>query len=198
MAQRTSLLFSLIAAATLALSAPAAHAANGVIDVEGVDSFFELGEGNSVLYATMDPFAEVVAISWNVNVTAFEPSWLSELSFSATDLNLTAGVLVAIADSDEFSGTQSYTGRLDLRDQGLAFRVGDDGVVRVEFYEFFNDRDVTPDGRWNYGTLTFETAAPIPEPSSMLLMALGIAGLGTLAARRRRPAPANLSVTPAA
>jgi hypothetical protein len=166
------------------LGTPAVHAGNGVLDVTGVNSFFEIGNGNTVLYAEVDPFAEIVAISWDVEITANDPSWLSEVSFAATDLALTTGVVVTLGEGDDFSGTRRYTGRINLSASGQAFLAGEDGVIRVEFYEFFNDSEVAPDATWNFGTLTFEVAA-VPEPASGLLLAAGFAGLALLKARRR-------------
>lgn len=168
------------------LSAGAVHAADGVLDVSGVDSFFEIGEGNTVLYADVAPFAQIVAISWNVEITSHDPSWLSEVSFAATDLGLAGGVVVTLGEGDDFSGTKQYTGRFDLLASGQSFQVGDDGVVRVEFFEYFNDLEVGPDSSWNYGTLTFEVAA-VPEPGTGLMALLGAGALVALH-RRRRPA----------
>jgi hypothetical protein len=130
--------------------------------------------------------ASVIGIGWNVNVTAFDPSWLSELvvgfgSSSANEVNLSVGI------GDDLPGTATYSsaGIVDLVELGFNFNAGADGIVRLEFFEGFNDPEVNPDGIWNSGTLTIQVAA-IPEPSTYAMMALGLLAVGGLARRKAR------------
>ena len=60
-----------------------------------------------------------------------------------------------------------------------------DGVVWVTVYESFNDAGNARDALITAGTLRIYTSAPIPEPSTYALMALGLAGIALVARRRR-------------
>ena len=177
---------------TLTGSVGGAAVASGVlsdtlVDVTGITSIAAQGTpGNIVRTFNVGAGSSVIGIGWDVNVTAFDPSWLSELavgfgSSSANEVNLRVGV------GDDDFGTASYTssGILDLVGLGLNFNVGADGILRLEFFESFNDAGVSPDGIWNSGTLTIQVAA-IPEPSTYAMMALGLLAVGGLARRKAR------------
>ena len=158
-----------------------------LVDVTGITSIAAQGTpGNIVRTFNVGAGASVIGIGWNVNVTAFDPSWLSELvvgfgSSSANEVNLSVGI------GDDLPGTATYSsaGIVDLVELGFNFNAGADGIVRLEFFEGFNDPEVNPDGIWNSGTLTIQVAA-IPEPSTYAMMALGLLAVGGLARRKAR------------
>lgn len=158
-----------------------------VVNVAGIDSIGAEGAaGNVVLTYNIGANSAVTGIGWDVNVSAFSPSWLSELvvgfgSSTAGAVNLSVGA------GDDMAGTASYSsgGIVDLIGLGLNFNVNADGVLRLEFFEGFNDGAVSPDGRWNSGLLTIQVAA-IPEPASYGLMAIGLLAVGAAARRRQR------------
>jgi hypothetical protein len=124
-----------------------------------------------------------------VTLFADAPSWLSEMvvQFGSTStpfqLSLTPGI------GDDFPGTESYSsgGVVDIVGLGLNFAVDTDGVLRLEFFEDFDDFPGDWDGEWLSGALTIQVSSrngTVPEPATYALMALAVIAGGV--ARRRR------------
>ncbi len=156
------------------------------LDVTGIDSFTTFrGAGNFVTFLQVAPFAHVTAIDFDVNLSAFDPSMLSGLAVIFTDSGITAGVSSRPGFGTDTPGTQSFVGGGDLIAQGLDFFVGSDGRLRLEFVETLDDASVSPDGRWNAGSLRF-TVSAVPEPGAFGLMAVGALGLAWQQLRPRR------------
>jgi hypothetical protein len=175
------------------LACTSVFAAPLVVNVAGIESYGEIGDtGNTVLTFNVGAFATITSIAYNVNVTAFSPSYLSEIGLYFGDTDQSTGVFFTPGFADADPGTGTYADSADLVDFGLAFQVGADGLLRLEFFEDFDDASISPDGIWNFGTITFTTDAvdvppggEAPEPATGMLMGAGLALMGYTARRRK-------------
>lgn len=169
------------------------------VDVAGVPSIGLFGDVNNVVFS-FDVGADktVIGISYDVSLTAFDPSFLSEISLAVTNSSASSGVFLTPGFGNDLSGTGTFAGLLDVAAAGLTFSVGTDGILRLEFFDAFDDPEVFPDGRWNFGTVTFSFADDndVPEPASGLLIGAGLAGIGYATRRRRiilKPLPVAIA-----
>ncbi|MCE4553607.1 PEP-CTERM sorting domain-containing protein [Roseateles cellulosilyticus] len=129
--------------------------------------------------------ALIYSLKWDVTLTANPGSYLSEMQLTFSD-RLGNGVTFTPGDGDDFDGTQRYTGFHDFRPDSQAFHVGGDGVLRLEFHDYYKDLPFDEaEGVWNSGILTFGIA-PVPEPETYALMLGGL--LLMLSAARRSKA----------
>jgi hypothetical protein len=182
---RSAFLPGLCAVACAATLASAQAATTVSFDVTGIESRNVFGSAENPVYVLqLAPFAEVTGIHFDVALTSYGPSWLSELGVFFTDTDINAGAGSFPGFGSDFNGTQRFMGFGDLVAQGLNFRVGANGLLRLEFAELSDDPEVNPDGRWNAGLLTFDVSA-VPEPAGYGLMAMGLLILVAKAQRRR-------------
>jgi len=173
----------------VALSGPEATA---MYDVTGIDSIGELEDPANfsvnwdiaaALGAPSGTPVTVHGVGYDVTITAFDPSWLSEIAFyfgnGITDPD---GLLLGISSEEDPGGPTNYTSpNIDITDAGFNDIVLPNGVLYLEFFEGFDDSSVNPDGLWNSGMLAFNaTASNIPEPTT-----LGLVGLVSLISLRR-------------
>jgi len=160
---------------------------NQLINVAGITSVAAAGGvGNTVLSFNVAAGSSIVGIGWDVNITANTPSWLSEMAVGFRNTDNTGGVNLTVGVGADMPGTAAYSsgGVLDLIGLGLSFTANANGLVRVEFYESFNDPEVNPDGIWNSGSMTLQVV-PVPEPATYGMMALGLLAVGTFVRRRK-------------
>ncbi|MEM7313088.1 MAG: hypothetical protein AAF497_08035 [Planctomycetota bacterium] len=135
------------------------------IDIGGLPTGGENPE-NNVLIEVDYPGTRITQIGWDVTIQADDPSWLSEASINFED-----ALTLAPGSGDDAPGTMSYSsnGFVDLTmipDGNGGFvdlSFDTDGLLSLEFFESFNDPNISPDGLWLPGSVI---TLPIPEPYS--------------------------------
>jgi hypothetical protein len=147
-----------------------------------------LGSATNEVYAfQVGANATITSISYNVNLTALAPSYLSEMSLLFSP-SAGKGVAFQPAGGQLFAGTGTYAGFIDLIALDTSFQVGSDGLLRLEFYESFNDIDGA-DGVWNFGMLVIgvqDAETAVPEPGTSMLIGAGLLLLSYAGRRRTR------------
>lgn len=178
---------ALLAAITcgVAQATPVLHALP--VDVTGVADIDERGAASNIVrdyYVGAN--AAIISLAWDVNLTSYAGSYLSEIQLTFSD-TLGNGVTFTPGDGDDEDGTMDYAGFQDLAELGMAFNVGDDGLLRLEFHDLYKDLAFDePDGMWNFGALVFGVTE-VPEPSTSALMIGSLLLLSS--AIKRRPPP---------
>jgi hypothetical protein len=138
-----------------------------VYDVTGTPSYDSRGASCNVRVSIPAPNNKThfSGIGWDVQLTAYSPSWLSEIAVLITNVN-GEGYVLRPGVGDTFGGTRSYSsgGLNDLCGvYGLPPLELPDGYLYLEFYETYNDfPDCGQDGNWDSGTLTFAFDTPAP------------------------------------
>lgn len=106
----------------------------------------------------------LTGVGWNVTLTTVGASWLSEIHLKiANSDDVVLGYDVSPGSGDERSGSEHYSsgGPNNLSAFGVNNLILPDGVVRLEFYETYDDFENDNDAIWEEGTLVFEV---IPQP----------------------------------
>lgn len=170
------------------LASASAFAAPITVNFTDIESNGFIGDPENVVrYVDVGANSTIVGISYSLDITAFEPSWLADMVFAFERSDFLAGVFFTPGFETAAPGSASYSGSANLVDFGLDFQVGADGMLRLEFFEAFDDVPGL-DGIWNFANFTFEVepeSSPVPEPASALLLAAGLAAMRRASIRRR-------------
>lgn len=182
---------AILLALPLFLSAPAS-AAPITVNFTNIDSYGLYGDPeNYVRYVDVGAHSVITGVSYTLSLTAAPPSWLSDMVLSFEPTDFTAGAFFTPGFEFPEAGTASYAGSANLVDLGLSFQVGADGLLRMEFFENFDDVPGV-DGIWHFADFIIEVepgSSPVPEPASVLLLAAGLAAMRRGGMRRRPIVP---------
>ena len=161
---------------------------------QDVESFDAQGSSfNSVISVDINALAGAPAgspvsiqkLGISADLEAFSPSWLSEMEiwFLDSTLSTATAIIGTPAGGIDTPGAGLFDLPLtDLTDSGLFDIPLGDGVLSLEFAEFFDDAAGVADGVWRAGSSFTIEATVIPAPAPAALLALG----GLAATRRRR------------
>jgi hypothetical protein len=138
-----------------------------VYDVTGTPSYDGADASCNVRVSIPAPNnkTHLSGIGWDVQLTAYSPSWLSDIAVLITNVN-GEGFVLRPGAGDTSGGTQSYSsgGLNDLCGvYGPPTLELPDGYLYLEFLETYDDfPDCGKDGNWDSGTLTFAFDTPAP------------------------------------
>jgi len=157
-------------------------------DVSGIQSWDAPGSAfNTVIFLNIGVGNAVNGLGWDVNLTAFAPSWRNELGVLVTDSSGVGGFFLTPGTDGSAGGPTNYNsgGNITkLANVGIPnVNALGDGLIRLEFFEYYDDAAGAQDGVWNSGNLFFQTVNEIPTPGAVGL--LGLAGVGLLGRKRR-------------
>jgi len=127
------------------------------IDISGVESWDQLFDpDNVVLTRFLGPGAVVTGVGWDLTLTTFGSSWLSEaeIYFDASDQD-GLGLIVAPGAGNNMPGSMSLSsgGILDLSDLGISnLPILGDGLLYLQFYESVDHISNVPDAIFEPGS----------------------------------------------
>ncbi|MCK9488000.1 MAG: zinc-dependent metalloprotease [Xanthomonadales bacterium] len=114
--------------------------------------YFSGDPGNTVRNLNIGAGNTLTGLALDLRVQAFAPSWLSEATLVFSSSNLAGNhTYWSPFEGQQQSGIANFTsnGVLNLVANNLQITAGQDGILRVEWSETFNDPEVNPDSLWS-------------------------------------------------
>ena len=167
---------------SLNIQNPADSPTTLLIDIGGVNSWDEQGNAlNEILTTSLPSQFQITGISWDLTITTFTSSWLSEANIRLSNSDGSGNFTFAPGAGFNSSGMMNFTGSIDLVAQGNDFTTNADTLLNIEFFESFVDNPSDIDAFYENGSTLTIHLKKVPAPGS-----LAVLGLGGLAATRRR------------
>lgn len=145
-------------------------------NVTGIPSVDALGApGNQVSLLSLSPTAVVTGLGWNVTLTAFSPSWRSDMAINFSDSAGGQSYVFRPGLGDDASGGASYSSAVMPIP---SITLGVDGLLRLEFFEAFDDFNNAADGEWGgsvvRGEISELTIQYVPGPGGVAVVLIGL------------------------
>ena len=147
------------------------------IDLSGAEFFDGLGDSsNTIISVFIGASFSLTHIEWNLNLTTFTdpnasfPSWASEA-------NIDFNGLLNLQVSDTAAGVVN---EVNAGSADVDLTLGADGILRMEFWESFDDSPDNADAALGEGSWILINYLPAPGP----IAAFGVGGLFVTGRRR--------------
>lgn len=152
-------------------------------DISGLETNLGFAGAFPTLIHDFGIAGTITRVDFDVNYESFAPSWRSEVAIAIDtidDFSIDGDIFL-----DEF-GAPNSAGFFAASGFVTASSFSSDGLIFLTLWETFNDGSVNPDALFGANSTVTVTFAAIPEPSSIVLVGLGVLGVGGAALRRRR------------
>lgn len=139
------------------------------VDLTGINSWDDLDDPDNVIIdVDISSSLKVAGVAWDVGIASVGDSWLSDASVFLSNSDGSAdpdAVILAPGFEVQAPGDQEFSsgGVVLLADEGLPeIEPNDDGIVRLQFYEGFDDVADAVDSEWR------NAASPVTCPGIWL------------------------------
>ena len=125
------------------------------VDMTGINSWDALDDADNVFVdVNVSSSLKVVGVAWDVGIASIGDSWLADASIFVSNADGTAdpnAVILAPGFQIEAPGDQEFSsgGVVLFADEGLPeVEPNGDGIIRLQFYEGFDDLPDAIDSEW--------------------------------------------------